>query len=369
MVGLVIVHLEFTSAYSLFGWNRIGLVSTAEGFVFLSGFVVGMVYHVYALKNGAWSATQKLWLRAWQLYKINVFVILSIAVLYLIPGLDTHAIMTWTSVSGGPTIWLYPAPSDHWLVWLKRALLLEIGPHQFQVIGLYVILMLIAPFALWLCLQKKTGWLMGFSLAAYVFYQFHPMRLSSMRFEYGFPILAWQVIFLFGLMLGTQRAVISAFFTAQRRQYLLIVCVLISVAFFLLALNSPSRVFWPEFIPTIALHWISPENFGSLYQFYFDKTSLGLGRLINNASLFIVAYLLLSRYWVIFNRLLGWLFIPIGQASLTVFFLHVYVILLIMNTGLLDKENFFLNTAIHTAALAVLWCFAKVSPHTRWLPR
>ncbi|MEJ2246741.1 MAG: OpgC domain-containing protein, partial [Acidobacteriota bacterium] len=44
MVYVVVVHIECYSLFSLFAWERLGIISSAEGFVFLSGLVAGLVY-------------------------------------------------------------------------------------------------------------------------------------------------------------------------------------------------------------------------------------------------------------------------------------------------------------------------------------
>ncbi len=365
MVGLVVIHLEFASVYSMFVWGRVGLVSTAEGFVFLSGLVVGMVFANRARRE-SWSiAAKQLWRRAWQLYRVNLFIILSIAFLSLLPFINTEEVMSWTSVTGGATVWLYPSADDGWQIWLKRALLLESGPHQFQIIGLYIVLIAFSPLALWLCLNRFTWICLGISAVLYGLFSLSPTRLTNMQFEYGFPILAWQILFFVGLAMGVHRQKISTFMHDQKRVYLFWIAVAGSLLFLFLALNTPHPIFWPgdlfDLIPEKLHH--------QLYLEYFQKSPLGIGRLINNACLFIVAYYLLTQYWTLFEKIFGWFLIPIGQASLTVFFLHVYIVLIVSNTGLVDDNNFWLNTALHAVALTVLWCFAKRVNQWRWLPR
>ncbi|MGB5599548.1 MAG: OpgC domain-containing protein, partial [Thiothrix litoralis] len=45
-------HFEYFSALMFIGWDRIGVVSTAEIFVTLSGIVVGMVYGKKMKRDG-----------------------------------------------------------------------------------------------------------------------------------------------------------------------------------------------------------------------------------------------------------------------------------------------------------------------------
>src|SRR6266850_5514249 len=55
LVIITIDHLP--SAFAAFTYQSLGFVSAAEGFVFLSGYVAGMVYAPFAV-NGCW---KELW--------------------------------------------------------------------------------------------------------------------------------------------------------------------------------------------------------------------------------------------------------------------------------------------------------------------
>ena len=85
MISLVTTHIQVFSLYSMFFWERIGVVSGAEGFVLLSGLVIGMVYKRHIIQHGWDAAIWKLLRRSAQLWRVNVAVIFSIALLNLIP--------------------------------------------------------------------------------------------------------------------------------------------------------------------------------------------------------------------------------------------------------------------------------------------
>ena len=106
-----------------------------------------------------------------------------------------------------------------------------------------------------------------------------------------------------------------------------------------------------------------------MYVIWFNKTTLGLGRLLNNAALFVTVYVLLSRYWHLFNKAIGWLVIPLGQASLYVFTLHVYVILLLNNTPIPAQQSFVLNTLVHAGTVLTIWMMIRHKFLYGWIPR
>lgn len=46
LVMMVVAHTEVMSIFNIFTWERFGLVTGAEGFVILSGFMLGMLNRV-----------------------------------------------------------------------------------------------------------------------------------------------------------------------------------------------------------------------------------------------------------------------------------------------------------------------------------
>ena len=356
MLVVITVHMEYYSVYGLLVWERIGLVSSAEGFVFLSGLVLGIVYRKKIIKDGIWCASKKLWQRSFLLYRVNVVVILSIALLGIVPNIDVFEVTHWVVPGAQDQVYpLYPPKSATWLEVFKQAVFLKIGPHQFQVIGLYVLLIALAPLILFALHRKQTPILLLLSWTMYGLNQFYSVKLTGARFEYAFPSLSWQLLFINGMAVGYHRHIILDYLAHHRNQLLLSLVVLVSLVFIFISLNRPYALFWPWELFT----YIDSETYNYLYATWFQKSALGFGRVINNAVLFILFYYLLSHYWQVFSKSLGWLFIPLGQASLYVFILHVYFILLFSNTPLPEYNNFYINTLVHTATILLIWAMVK----------
>ncbi len=366
MLVVITVHLEYFSLLAMFAWERIGLISSAEGFVALSGLVVGIVYRKKLYKDGFIPTAQKLLARAFQLYRVNIAVILSIALLGLLPFVDVYEVTHWMSPGGrSPAYALYPPPSTPWYKVLIQALLLKIGPHQFQVIGLYVVLMGCAPAALYVMYKGKTRWLLALSWGLYIINQFINFRLTGARFEWAFPILTWQLLFFNCMAAGFYRDAITDYFSDYKTRFFLTVAVVLSLWFTFMAFNNPSTNFWPW--PQLSI--IDPGLFQALYELAFQKNKLGIGRIVNNLALYIVAYSLLTHYWSVFNKTLGWLLIPLGQASLYVFIVHVYFVLLVSNTPIPSYDNFYLNTLVHIGSILAIWYMVKNQVFYKIIPR
>lgn len=355
MLVVVCVHLEYFSVISMFLWETFGLFSSAEGFVCLSGVVVGLVYKRVLLKNGLKAATLKLWRRAGQLYLVNVAMIASILLLEHVPHLNTFNITHWTHISGSPSYYLFPKAGSAWTTVLKKALLLEIGPHQFQIIGLYTQLMAIAPFVLYALSKQKSAWVLLLSWGIYLANIWLGIRLSHAKFEYGFPSLSWQLLFFNGMVIGFHHQTVFDYLTHPTHKWLIYTAGGLLAGFMLLALNNPAPYFWPW--DTVFYH--DQEGYYRIYNTWFSKERLGLGRIVNNAALYICLLAFVSKYWRQCNKLLGWLLIPIGQASLYVFIWHVYLVLLFSNTALHTANNIWINTVIHVFSIGLIWCMVK----------
>lgn len=223
--GLVFVllftsHFNFFSWMSLIGWERIGVVSSAEMFILLSGIVTGAVYGKKLRSDGLGVCTIKLFSRAWTLYKTAVIAAGLVALLRLVPWLDMTSLTTFTDPVSGTVYPLYPGLSEGFLSNLFHVLVLAASPHQFQIVGLYVVLFLLTPIIFWALDRRLTGWLLLASWVAYLVNYLVPetepgtaeIQLTVAQFEYAFPVLAWQLLFVHGVVAGFHRQLLMDFF-------------------------------------------------------------------------------------------------------------------------------------------------------------
>lgn len=365
MFILVVNHIEAFSWFSLLTWERFGIASGGEGFVILSGFVLGMVYRGRIDKSGWGDAINRLVDRSTQLYRVNLFVIVSVFLLNLLPFLDASAVMTYVNADSGKVYPLYPSLREPISQWAARTLLLQIGPHQFQILGLYVILIFVTPLALWLIYHRRTGILLAVSWIVYVANWAWPSRPTGAQFEYAFPILTWQLTFFHGLAAGYHRDKIAELWRDNRfRMAFFGIGVPVLLLGFFFALNNPN----PRVPEWAKLSLIPPDVYWPIYEEWFRKDRLELGRLVNYFFLLSFGYLLLTWFWRPIHRALGWFFVPVGQASLYVFIVHVYAVMLIYNFP-------FFFTNAHTVTLAcalalgTIWLMVRHGVWFRWIPR
>lgn len=355
MVLLVVTHIEYFSLFSMFAWERIGLVSSAEGFVTLSGIVLGIVYKKKILNLGFRQSTLLLWKRAFQLYRVNVFIILSIFLLGYLPFVNVHEVTHWINPWSGQAFPLYPPSGSSWKTLISKTVLLQIGPHQFQIIGFYCIVLGLSPIALFLFYHKLTPVVILSSLALYLVNSHYHLQITDALFERAFPLLSWQVLFVSGMVIGYHHHKVFDYISCKNHKFPVLLAAITALAMLFLAHNNPAPIFWPwKNIPILDASYYS-----QLHSQWFDKTNLGIGRIINNIALFILIFYFLTHHWTVWRKSLGWLLIPIGQASLYVFFVHVYIIIAISNTLLPEYDSFIINSLIHLCAILLIWVMIK----------
>ena len=364
MLIVITVHMEYFSVYSYLVWERFGVISSAEGFVTLSGIVMGMVYMRRIREKGFKDVGWKIVDRASLLYRMNITMIVLIFCLNMLPFIDAFTVMNFVDPFTQKVYPLFPSSEASFKVLVKQFLLLRAGPHQFQVIGLYVVLIMLAPLFFWLMASGKTKLLLGLSWLVYAFAWTTPMRITGAQFEYAFPLLTWQLLFVHGLAIGAHKDALLNYFSEGKGRALFSISLIIALGFLFFTLNNPN----PALPGWAKISMIDPKTFYEIRSTWFDKSQLGLGRIINNLVLFIVFFGLMTRYWVVFDKALGWLMIPLGQASLYVFIVHVFWVLMFSLTPLPEMKNFWVNTLMHTAAILGIWAMVKNKVLYRWIP-
>lgn len=278
-------------------YESFGLVSAAEGFVFLSGMVVGLVYLPILQKQGIGAALRKAWRRALHLYLADVISLAAIVLLgiYVLPLKAVTRIVDETTM---PEL-------------VRDIFTLRLAPLGYDILLLYIILLLFTPLALWLIHTGRTRWLIAASIAIYLLYRFSPetfMWQFSNKDTWRFPVMVWQILFVAGLVTATHRAQL---WQVWHRLAPLRPAIWVTVFFVLFFVMRH----WPAF--RIAV--LSDQA----YDLWFDKTMLGVGRLFNALVIAIALTWAVTRFWQPLARGPGNILIPLGQASLYVFLVHL----------------------------------------------
>jgi hypothetical protein len=365
ILAVVITHIEVAGPYSFVTLKAVGAITGAEMFVFLSGLVLGMVYPLGVKKFGEKTAALGAFVRARKQYVVTLAVILIVFALSFVPLVNTDEITTFTDRGTGDTgagamgrvYDLYPNADrllDYPPPWyaVRQLLLLEMGPWPFNIMGLFVVLSLTIPGLMWL-VKRGLWWvvLVG-SWAVYaVGVLFPDFQLLPSQFEPVFPLFAWQVLFTHGLVIGNYRRQIVTALTSTVGKVLVGVGV-VGYAGFLALL-------WAGSTYGFDLGPIPSSIYDSLYLTGYQRVDMQWGRLVDVALVVVCVYAILTVFWKPIAAAVGWLWIPLGQASLYVFIWQVFFALAVASIPGLDRSNVITGTVIHTVVILLVWFMVR----------
>lgn len=386
MVFVVVDHIDMPSLFHLLSEERLGVVSGAELFVFFSGGVLGLVYRRRIEREGWVEAAPRIFRRAGTLYVVAVGVSLIAFALTYSPRADASMLTTWTDKSTSVVYRLYPDPNQTDL-FVRSVAFLRSGPSQFNIMGLYVVLMLVAPFVLFVAAApgfKAPGinasvnvgrmWerrrlavplLLVLSWGLYILQQAHPVKIFHAQFEDPFPLFSWQVLFVNGIIAGYYWTEIISWFQTKLGRAALFACAVLFSAGLFFAWNNP----YLESNWDVRLDIIPANDFVRIYNEWFDRAQLEPGRLLNTLAAVVVLYAILTICWKPLNRAFGWFLIPIGAASLYVFVWQVFFSMIIANISLFQREDVLINTLGHAMVLLIVWVMVKREFLYRFIPR
>jgi hypothetical protein len=293
MLSVVAAHLEFFDWTDFLFSERLGLVSAAELFVVASGLVLGMVNRRVIDKAGMGEATSRLLSRAFVLWRALVVTVAIIIAIRALGVLDMTALTTFADRWSNVSYPMVPAPEVPWQDQLALVLSMRVSPHQIQILGLYVVLLLSAPLWMWLLHRRLLGPFFALTWGLYFAGWLRPvdMPFMAMQWEFAFPFLIYQVLFTHALAVGFFRTEIAeGLRDPTTRGLVLALGVGLAIVFLIFAQASPN----PTFPAWSWLEFMSGERWQAIYDTWFVKKHLGLPRLLNVAVLFVALYGLLT---------------------------------------------------------------------------
>jgi hypothetical protein len=368
IVFVVVNHIALVSVLQNGTQEAIGMVSGAELFVLFSGAVLGLVYRPKVVSGGIGEVTLRTGRRAWKLYVTALVVVVLVGLVSLLPFIRSTPATTYVDQGTGaagseatgrvydlyanfPNLLTYPADPSLFV----DIALLRLGPWQVNVLGLYVVMLAVSPLILWALSRRRWILVLGISWAIYIVHAIVPIRLLPSQFEDSFPLLSWQALFVTGMVAGFYRREILGWFATRVGRITLAAVVVCTVALALFSWNNP----YLSSAYDVRLGLVPANTFSSIYSVAFERTSLDFGRVINVFCVTITAYAALSVFWKPLHRLFGWFFIPLGQATLYAFIMHVLFVLIVANIPVLREGNIMINTLAYLVLLALLWLMVK----------
>jgi hypothetical protein len=241
-------------------------------------------------------------------------------------------------------VWILDPRSMDAAAW-RDLLLMRSGPWPFEIVALYVWLVVAAVPCLFGL--RVVGWppVLVASWVVYLRYRMAPFPVTGAEFESVFPILAWQLLFVHGIAIGYHRDRLAAWMS--NRRFPVIASGGVSAAFFVFALCNP----WSDGPSWLHARIVSPDRFSELYTHYFGLSDLGWGRLVNLAVALPTFYAVLGWGWALV-RPIQTMFVTLGQRSLGAFVLHVYTLLLLAHIP--HADGLVINTMLQLLTMIVI---------------
>jgi len=312
--------------------DPLGYNGAAEGFIFLSACLAGIVYG-RTYQQADWSAmSRRAWRRSRQIYIVHLAVLVPIALIAwaladVLPPLAAHF----------NDFLVHPLGS------LALMPLLLHQPPLFDILPLYVIFLAVMPWMLAFARRRGWGIILAISALGWLAAQCKldarligdPARLLPLRWG-AFDLLAWQFLWVCGLVLGEtslRRPVIKP----ELRFWLGAP----AAAIVLVGLLS-RRGFWPD-------AWLPPDIF-----LWMDKWTLGPLRLLNFAAwtVLLLAWNPHPPKWFLSPAAL------LGRHSLAVFAFHLPLVITAAVMVQMLTLPVATQTAIGLAVIALLFVWA-----------
>jgi hypothetical protein len=210
LVFMLLNHLAFTGGLWLVRVNHaeLGFVQDAQGFIFLSGLLVGLTYTRHFLRGEPAAATGRIRRRALQLHAYAMGVALLVLVAYAALGRSWEF---WGSWMGQPQY------ESGWYFAALAVLLYQ--PVFMGILLQYVLYLLASPWLIRLVVQGRAVEVATASVLLWLAVQLGahlPLAAAgeallrsldpSLSLCAGFNPLAWQVVFVGGLLAGAATA-------------------------------------------------------------------------------------------------------------------------------------------------------------------
>jgi pimeloyl-ACP methyl ester carboxylesterase len=336
-------HVAGISFFSpITGANRF-VASAAEAFVFLAGLVMGMVYGRRIQRDGWLVGAEAVLKRAVVLYGATVGLTLLFAGLFRFTDLKL-----WVDREYGLGL---TDPVEL----VVGTLTLHYTYHGTDILWMYTVLIIATPIVLLLLQTGRTRSVLLGSWALWLAHQVFPSQAVvpwvATNVNY-FPVAAWQLIFVHGLVLGYHRTEIRARLKAvgvPAWQLLLLFSAGLALLVAMHRAHDLGRLAsWP----------VLGRLAGDLYQDVFDKPTLAAGRLLAFAIVAGFGYTLVTVAWRPMRRAFGWFLMPLGTSALRAYALHLIFIVVVYNVDALARlydRSRLANTALQIVTLGLVW--------------
>ncbi len=308
---LIIMTIDHFSGQIITSY--VGYFSAAEGFVFVSGMVMGIYFISKYVNIGEIKNNSSFIKRGVRIYKYHIITLL----FYLAFKALEQTQGNWFSITTLKQINIFQ--------FLWGALLIY-KPFGLDILPMYILFIILAPYLINLILKNKVSIVLIISISLWLLsYLFIETSIIEWKSKIRLPItgafnfFSWQLLFVLGMLSGFYAKSQKMNFILKNKFSLIISCLFI-LFFFLLK------------------HQLLLVANSDLMKFLTDRTTLGPLRIINFFSIAYLIFFLLSKIDLsIYLSKLALL----GQHSIQVFTFHLLVLIVLRSNIPLFSIEFF----------------------------
>ncbi len=304
--------------------------SAAEGFVIISGLLIGYI-RGYKNRNLPFAEVSK------KLIKRGLL-------LYLWMFITTLAIVaaSWGLTYKGGLADIPYAAAD-WQSLLIGVIRLDFVHSLTHFLYLYAIFLVISPLVVWL-LRKSLAWVVAVGA----------LVLWWLGIVFDIEWMQWQILFFVPAIAG--------FYLEPLRH-----------TFGKLSNTTKNLLTYGSIAVTLTMIVISGSivfHFapGAHTETLFSREPVTLARVAVSFVWFIGLFSLFQIFQEFIGRYLGWLLLPFGTRSLTAYIVHP-IPLMVCSFFLGTIDNFFVNTLLASACILATWAIIKIPHINRFIPR
>lgn len=344
---IIVDHLQFwpSPLSYITGEGRLW-VSAAEGFFLISGLLIGYIRAYKDRFKPLGDITKKLLQRAFMLYIWGIGITFAVTGFTLLLGghemlpklpdatqLTSPLTFIWSVISG--------TYFNDWIYFLR----------------LYAIMLAVTPLFLWLLRKRQERVIITLILLAYI-----------VSFVWPEGALQWQVFFFGAALLGYKLEAIGAWLNHHRTTKVISTVALVTSTLATMILSYFFVLSW-GLVENPNWHWMEREQYVAVRAVidpWFSSNPMAIGRIL-------LAYLWMGGLFMFvhtFRRPIilwfGWLLIPFGSRSLSVYCLQALLLPLIVTT--IPVGGPFVNTIIALGTVLLCWALLRIPIIKRLLP-
>jgi len=334
IIVIIIDHLSrWPSLFGLITGKALLWVTAAEGFVAISGLLVG---YVRGYKN-----------RSLPLKDVSFKLVRRGALLYiwsLIASIAYVAIIWYIPIQGGaPST---PMAVGDWATLLVQLVTLQYTFVWVHFLTLYAVFLVVSPLAIWL-MRRGHAWVVGVI----------SLGLLVLGWATHSEILQWQFLFFIPSIVGYYLQPILDWWHEQSKTKRRVI-----------ATTTVGLTVVTIIISTILTFYAQNfQSFADQVNAYFMKDTISLARAA-------MAFLWFAGFLFIFyamrgfiSKRLDWLLIPIGTHSLTAYILHGLALVAI-SLCTIGGSDPIANTLLGVVAILIVWILLKIPLVRRVIP-